>query len=74
MYVCACFILTEINAVARIHPLAVDTEVVFDGKVDGSRVQCVYVLCVSISEERADSTDVSVGLGIHSSSTAPQIV
>ncbi len=76
VYVRACFILTEINAVARIQSLAVDTEVVFDGEVDGSRVQCVCFVCLYLrgAEEEADSTDVSVGLGIHSRSTAPQIV
>lgn len=77
-YAHTCSILTEINAVARIHPLA---EVVFDGGVDSSRVQCVCI-CVSISqpreaEERADSrrtdsTDASVCLDIHSRSTAAE--
>lgn len=46
--VCAhtCFILTEINAVARNHPLAVDIEVGFDGGLDSSRVQWT---CISLS-------------------------
>ncbi len=52
MYVHACFILTEINAVARIQSLAVDTEVVFDGEVDGSRVQCVCFVCLYLREQR----------------------
>lgn len=41
--ICVCvrihFILSEIYAVARKHPLAVDIEAGFDGGVDGSRVQ-----------------------------------
>lgn len=39
VYAHTCFILTEINAVARNHPLAVEIEVGFDGGVDDSRVQ-----------------------------------
>jgi len=39
VYAHICSILTEINAVARNHPLAVDIEVGFDGGEDGSGVQ-----------------------------------
>ncbi len=52
VYMCACFILTEIDAVARINSLAVDTEVVFDGEVDSSRVQYVCYVCLSQRREQ----------------------